>query len=220
MSGQPGYARGTSSGTPAPRRSTRNVHAPSHIPTTITTPQPPGPAPAQYAADSIQPKQSFLPPTGLQALSTTYPSRLRTGTTLLVQPPPQHLSHTSHGGGHHREVRRATAINYAEPSDDDLDLDDDDDDGGKEKEDDPEWMGDPDGDGRPTGFRRDRRAGANRGERWNVGGGQIMQMGNSPTPQPRETAPTMMVDKSYLGMEPPSKYIFAKQPLKSAHEYA
>ena len=137
-----------------------------------------------------------------QALHTTYPSRLRTGSTLLMQPI---LSASSavqgagdggprSGGGTVSRSRRSLAINYAEPPSGDEGLD-----AGAIDSEDSDFIA-------SGGVRTSiRRAGRPPGTPYGRG-----------TPQPGGSGE---LDQSYLGMIPPSRFIIPKPVLPTAHEY-
>ena len=187
--------------------------------------QPPQPSPIQpqqtqpynipyYQPPPVQP-QYFPPPktrtnpprpvlqTTPQALHTTYPSRLRTGSTLLMQPILSATSTTQGtgdsglrgGGGTAGRSRRSTAINYAEPPSGDEGLD-----AGAIDSEDSDFIASG---GVRTSIRRAGRP-----------------IGGTPhgrgTPQPGGSGE---LDQSYLGLIPPSRFITAKPVLPTAHEY-
>ena len=142
-------------------------------------------------------------PTTPQALHSTYASRLRTGSTLLVQPI---LGATSTalgagdggargGGSSAARSRRSIAINYAEPPSGDEGLD-------------PGVLDSDDSDFIASGGVRTsiRRAGR-------PPGGTPYGRG---TPQPGGGGE---LDQSYLGMIPPSRFITSKPILATTHEY-
>ena len=138
-----------------------------------------------------------------QALHSTYPSRLRTGSTLLMQPVLSAISTTQGAGdGGLRSVggaagrsRRSTAINYAEPPSGDEGLD-----AGAIDSEDSDFIASG---GVRTSIRRAGRP----------AGGTPYGRG---TPQPGGGGE---LDQSYLGMIPPSRFIVAKPVLPTAHEY-
>ena len=214
----------SSSSTPPPRASSsrttrsRTTRA-SNLAAQSSQPSPLQPQQTQpygvpyYQPPPVQP-QYFSPPktrtnpprpvlqTSPQALHTTYPSRLRTGSTLLMQP---NLNATSAalgagdgglrgGGGAAGRSRRSTAINYAEPPSADEGLD-----AGAIDSDDSDFVASG---GVRTSIRRAGRP----------PGGTPYGRG---TPQPASGE----LDQSYLGMIPPSRFITAKPVLPTAHEY-
>ena len=167
-----------------------------------------------YQPPPVQP-QYFPPPktrtnpprpvlqTTQQALHTTYPSRLRTGSTLLMQPL---LNATSNalgagdggprgGGGTAGRSRRSTAINYAEPPSGDEGLD-----AGAIDSEDSDFLASG---GVRTSIRRAGRP----------TGGTPYGRG---TPQPGSSGE---LDQSYLGLIPPSRFIIPKPVHPTAHEY-
>ncbi|KAF9783109.1 hypothetical protein BJ322DRAFT_1008460 [Thelephora terrestris] len=166
--------------------------------------QPP-PAQPQYFPPQkprTNPPRPVLPTTP-QALHSTYASRLRTGSTLLMQPT---LSSTSTalgagdggtrgGGGAAGRSRRSLAINYAEPPSGDEGLD-----AGAIDSEDSDFIASG---GVRTSIRKAGRP----------PGGTPYGRG---TPQPGASGE---LDQSYLGMIPPSRFITAKPVLPTAHEY-
>ncbi|KAG2147483.1 uncharacterized protein EDB93DRAFT_1240666 [Suillus bovinus] len=174
---------------PAPQQSTSKV-APVQVP----PPLPPNP-----------PRHPL--PVVSQALHSTYPSRLRTGTTLLVQPI---LTQPSAAAGNTRaSTRRGGMINYAEPGSGDEFPD-----AGAIESDDSDFVGN--GGMRTT--LRTRRMGT---------GMSVFHSGSgmsTPQPQPQRRSTPMQNDKgeldqSYLGMIPPSRFIKAKPVAPTVHEY-
>lgn len=157
------------------------------------------PVPAQSLGPQNPPKAVL--PTTPQALHTTYPSRMRTGVSLLMQP--VFTSSTAallSGTG--RPSRRGAVINYADPGSGDELLD-----AGALDSEDSDFQG---------------IAGAGRSSRQR-GAGTSSTMGvfnsttgtsrsyGSPAPQAATTAPERAgLDQSYLGMLPPARFITAK----------
>ena len=136
-------------------------------------------------------------PTALQALHTTYYSRLRTGTTLLMQP----ILATTTGGasGGRIGTRRGGIINYAEPgSGDELDA-------GAIDSDDSDFIASG---GTRSAIRASR---ANRA--WNSALSYSTQF------TPSASSSKLEVDQSYLGQIPPAKYITSKRADPTKHEY-
>ena len=177
----------------------------------------PAPAPAQafnqqqtpVAARPPQPTNTSGPhvtraplPTTPQALTTTYPSRLRTGATLLMQPILASTTNTGALGMSRTGTRRGGVVNYAEVgSDDDMAEPDA---GEKEKDSD-----DSDFATRASvPIRPSRTRNANGFTQYTFG---------SPAPQ---AVQSKELDQSYLGQEPPSRFIKPKTAQATRHEYA
>ncbi|KAG1748558.1 hypothetical protein EDB19DRAFT_1682378 [Suillus lakei] len=173
----------------------------------VYQPPPPPVAPVPVAPP-LPPNPPRHPlPVASQALHSTYASRLRTGTTLLVQPV---LTQPSAAAGNTRaSTRRGGMINYAEPASGDEFPD-----AGAIESDDSDFVA-------SGGMRttlRTRRMGT---------GMSVFHSGSgmsTPQPQPQRRSTPMHNDKgeldqSYLGMIPPSRFIKAKPVAPTAHEY-
>ncbi|KAI5119057.1 hypothetical protein M0805_005923 [Coniferiporia weirii] len=147
-------------------------------------------------------------PTTPQALTTTYPSRLRTGATLLMQPILASTSTAGNTAGR-TGTRRGGVINYAEP------------DSGEEIEPVPD-AGERERDSEDSDFiasggtRTAIRATRGRPTAAN-GFYQYSFSGGSPAPQTAHGKAEL--DQSYLGLIPPSKFITAKRAEPTRHEY-
>ncbi|KAG1785668.1 uncharacterized protein HD556DRAFT_1249487 [Suillus plorans] len=182
---------------PAPQQSTSKVYQPPPQPVApVQVPPPLPPNPPRHPLPVVS-----------QALHSTYPSRLRTGTTLLVQPV---LTQPSAAAGNTRaSTRRGGMINYAEPGSGDEFPD-----AGAIESDDSDFVGN--GGVRTT--LRTRRMGT---------GMSVFHSGSgmsTPQPQPQRRPTPMQNDKgeldqSYLGLIPPSRFIKAKPVAPTAHEY-
>ncbi|GJJ13190.1 hypothetical protein Clacol_007441 [Clathrus columnatus] len=137
------------------------------------------------------PTYSTLLPSTTQALHTSYPSRLRTGATLLMQPILVSQSIANKAG------RAAKRINYAEAASGDEDMEVDV--GGKEIDsDDSDFMASG---GIKTSIRRE-------GSRA-LGSHQPSQQANMKGP----------LDQSYLGSIPPSRFLSSKPAQPTRHGY-
>ncbi|KAG2351184.1 hypothetical protein BDR07DRAFT_1482666 [Suillus spraguei] len=169
---------------------------------------PPQPVAPVQVAPPLPPNPPRHPlPVVSQALHSTYASRLRTGTTLLVQPV---FTQPSAAAGNTRaSTRRGGMINYAEPGSGDEFPD-----AGAIESDDSDFIA-------SGGMRttlRTRRMGT---------GMSVFHSGSgmsTPQPQPQRRSTPMQNDKgeldqSYLGMIPPSRFIKAKPVAPTAHEY-
>ncbi|KAG1818496.1 uncharacterized protein BJ212DRAFT_95301 [Suillus subaureus] len=168
---------------------------------------PPQPVAPVQVAPPLPPNPPRHPlPVASQALHSTYASRLRTGTTLLVQPV---LTQPSAAAGNTRaSTRRGGMINYAEPGSGDEFPD-----AGAIESDDSDFVA-------SGGMRttlRTRRMGT---------GMSVFHSGSGmSTPQPQQRRSTPMqndkgeLDQSYLGMIPPSRFIKGKPVAPTAHEY-
>ncbi|KAF9242648.1 hypothetical protein BU15DRAFT_43815 [Melanogaster broomeanus] len=147
-----------------------------------------------------------------QALHSTYPSRLRTGTSLLMQPILNAPSTTARVS-----TRRGGMVNYADPGSGDEFPD-----AGALDSDDSDFIASG---GTRTTLRQSRsRMGA---------GMSVFHSGSgvsTPQPQPQQAqAQTQQqqqqqlrsteLEQSYLGMIPPSRFIKAKPVSATAHEY-
>lgn len=136
------------------------------------------------------PAYSTLLPSTTQALHTSYPSRLRTGATLLMQPILVTQSITNKAG------RSAKRINYAEAAsaDEDMDVDI----GGKEVDsEDSDFIASG---GVRTSVRRE-------GSRA-LGSHQFSQQTSKGPP-----------DHTYLGSIPPSRFLTSKAAQPTGHDY-
>jgi len=138
-------------------------------------------------------------PTAPQALHSTYASRLRTGTTLLMQPILQAPSATTM----RTSTRRGGVINYADPgSGDDIP------DAGAMDSDDSDFVASG---GTRTAIRQTRGKLAT--------GMSVFHAGGIITPHQQQKSEKAELDQSYLGMVPPSKFIKAKAVAPTAHDY-
>ncbi|KAG2125560.1 hypothetical protein BD769DRAFT_1358172 [Suillus cothurnatus] len=190
---------------PAPQQSTSKV--PQQVVAAPVYQPPPQPVAPVQVAPPLPPNPPRHPlPVVSQALHSTYASRLRTGTTLLVQPV---LTQPSAAAGNTRaSTRRGGMINYAEPGSGDEFPD-----AGAIESDDSDFVA-------SGGMRttlRTRRMGT---------GMSVFHSGSGmSTPQPQQRRSTPMqndkgeLDQSYLGMIPPSRFIKAKTVAPTAHEY-
>ncbi|KAF8323635.1 uncharacterized protein EI90DRAFT_3061361 [Cantharellus anzutake] len=165
---------------------------------------------------SSGPNASLNPvPTHPQAFQSTYISRLRTGSTLLLQPSNITPSSSSVNASSLLTTsgRRRGVINYAEG-------DDDDDNFGMESDDDEEFtaIGERGGKrrgGSGTGGRSGSVPGSAGGA--GGGGGSGSRVGS---PGASVNGPVRAeLDKSYLGMIPPSRFVSSKWVSKTRHEY-
>lgn len=165
--------------------------------------QPPSVQPQYFPQKNRSNPPRAVLPTTLQALHSTYASRLRTGSTLLMQPALNATLTTlgagdsgmRGGGGAAGRSRRSTAINYAEPPSGDEGLD-----AGAIDSDDSDFIASG---GVRTSIRRAGRP----------SGGTPYGRG---TPQPGASGE---LDQSYLGMIPPSRFITAKPIPPTSHDY-
>lgn len=138
------------------------------------------------------PSYSTLLPSTTQALHTSYPSRLRTGATLLMQPIIVAQTATNKLG------RASKRINYAEAAsgDEDMDLDV----GGKEFDsEDSDFIASG---GVRTSIRRE--------------GSRALGGGHLPSHQQAAKGP---LDQTYLGSIPPSRFLTSKPAQPTAHDY-
>ncbi|KAF8505240.1 hypothetical protein BU17DRAFT_57983 [Hysterangium stoloniferum] len=138
------------------------------------------------------PAYTTLLPAAPQALHTTYPSRLRTGSTLLVQPIIAAPSST-----HLKAGRVGKRINYAEAASDNEDMEVDA--GGKEGDsDDSEFLASG---GARASMRRE--------------GSRALGSHQPGMPQASRGA----LEQTYLGSIPPARFISSKPVLSTRHEY-
>ncbi|KAH7885438.1 hypothetical protein F5I97DRAFT_1810951 [Phlebopus sp. FC_14] len=171
------------------------------------------PTPAAPAAPpgSLNPPPHPLPVVP-QALHSTYASRLRTGTTLLMQP----ILNAGSSTTARASTRRGGMINYAEPGSGDEFPD-----AGALDSDDSDFVASG---GTRTAVRQSRTVGR-------MGSGMsVFHAGSgvsTPQPQQQQQQPPKHpppqeraeLDQSYLGMIPPSRFIKTKPTLPTAHEY-
>ncbi|EPQ54412.1 SWI-SNF chromatin remodeling complex, Snf5 subunit [Gloeophyllum trabeum ATCC 11539] len=146
-------------------------------------------------------------PTQTQALHTTYPSRLRTGATLLMQP--ILTPNTTPGAATTTRSRRGAVINYADPgSGDDIP------DAGAIESDDSDFVA-------SGGLRSAVRATRGGGSRANAGMGVFHSGASTPVPgqQSHGAQGKAELDQSYLGAIPPARFINAKAVAPTKHEY-
>ncbi|PCH34764.1 SNF5-domain-containing protein [Wolfiporia cocos MD-104 SS10] len=142
-------------------------------------------------------------PTATQALHSTYASRLRTGTTLLMQPV---LTSSSTAAITTRSTRRGGAVNYAEPGSGDEFPD-----AGAIESDDSDFVA--------SGGTRSAVRAARLSSKAPVGAsvfdsGRVTPVILAPQPQQKNE-----IDQSYLGMIPPSRFITSKPVAPTKHEY-
>lgn len=169
---------------------------------------------AQAMPSAMHDSRAYPPrhplPTVPQAFRTTYPSRLRTGATLLMQPI---LSSTSVAAAvATRSSRRGGVINYADPGSGDEFPD-----AGALDSDDSDFIA-------SGGTRTALRATTGRlSSRAPVGAGvfsaggvtHIVQAQRPATPQPLRNE----LDQSYLGLIPPDRFIVSQPAHPMKHEY-
>ncbi|KAG6808647.1 hypothetical protein H0H92_003398 [Tricholoma furcatifolium] len=170
----------------APRRRQEQQPAPQPVPVPV-----PQPLPA-YTLPPVPNNPPRAPLTSTpQALTSTYSSRLRTGSTLLMQPILSSSAPAQQAGTARTSTRRGGAINYADPgSGDELP------DAGALDSDDSDFVA---GGGLRTSVRQGRQ-------------------GGSATPIPNANA-NASVDQSYLGMVPPSRFIKSRPMPPTQHVY-
>ncbi|KAL5482691.1 SFH1 [Sanghuangporus weigelae] len=169
----------------------------------------PRPAAATLQSSAAQVVARSPLPTTPQALTTSYPSRLRTGATLLMQPI---LASTSSGnlGTGRTGTRRGGIINYAEPDSGDEAVEPDA--GERDREsDDSDFVA-------SGGLRTSLRT--SRARIGQSGFYQYSYRGGSPAPGSGVGAQGKVeLDQSYLGMEPPARFIKPKRADPTRHEY-
>ncbi|CCL98490.1 uncharacterized protein FIBRA_00488 [Fibroporia radiculosa] len=142
-------------------------------------------------------------PAATQALHSTYASRLRTGTTLLMQPV---FTPASVNAITTRSTRRGGAVNYADPGSGDEFPD-----AGAIDSDDSDFIASGGTRSAVRAARLSSKAPA---------GASVFHTGSvaaaSPAFQPQQRNE---LDQSYLGMIPPSKFIAAKPVAPTKHDY-
>lgn len=142
-----------------------------------------------------------------QALQTTYPSRLRTGATLLMQPV---FSSSTHTAVATRTTRRGGVINYADP-------------GSGDEFPDAGAIDSEDSDFLASGTTRTATRSGRLSSKAPVGAGVFSAGGptsivQAPTPVPLQHLRNDL-DQSYLGMVPPDRFITSKPVPLTKQEY-
>ncbi|KAK7048709.1 SNF5-domain-containing protein [Favolaschia claudopus] len=164
-------------------------------------PIPQQPLPIAYAPAGPQyPPPNPIPVT-TQAFLCTYPSRLRTGATLLVQPilAAPHAASNSNFNSTARATRRGGTINYADPgSGDDIP------DAGALDSDDSDFVSD-----RMRARTAGRKGMAPGMSVFNSNTG-VTTVQPAPPPPPPLRPEKAELDQSYLGMVPPARFITSK----------
>lgn len=198
-----------------PAAGTRNTRARNTRTSTLAnngtpltyTPAPYQPPAALMSGVPLVPPNPPRPPlpTAPQALHSSYSSRLRTGTTLLMQPILPSASATTTRAA----TRRGGVVNYADPgSGDDLP------DAGALDSDDSDFVASG---GTRTSIRQSAR------NRFSTSGMSVFHSGTGVTTtpysqvQPRQEKTEL--DQSYLGMVPPARFIKSRPIAPTAHEY-
>ncbi|KAJ7069489.1 hypothetical protein C8F01DRAFT_1078055 [Mycena amicta] len=204
----------TRTGSAAPQRQTRARTARTGSSTPLLPQQQPQ-LPPQFPPPQLpllRPPQNPIP-TRTQAYYSTYSSRMRTGSTLLMQPiiaPPQ----AAFGGSTMRTSRRGVAINYADPgSGDDMP-----DAGAAVDSEDSDFVND-------NGIRVPSTSGRLKAARARMATG--MSVFNSttgvttvqPTPLPQPKPDKGELDQSYLGMVPPARFVTSRPMGMTGHSY-
>lgn len=153
-----------------------------------------------------------------QAMYSTYASRLRTGTTLLMQPILNQSSTTAIAT---RSSRRGGMVNYADPGSGDEFPD-----AGAIESDDSDFQGGAGGGaGGGGGTRSSARGNARLSSRAPVGAGVFRAGSSTPTvqvqiqPKQVEVVKKDELDRSYLGQIPPAHFITAKPMAQTRHDY-
>ncbi|KAF9220892.1 SNF5-domain-containing protein [Gyrodon lividus] len=180
----------------------------------VYQPPPPPPVPVAPAPPPPLPNPPPHPlPLVLQALHSTYPSRLRTGTSLLMQPILNATSAVARVS-----TRRGGMINYAEPGSGDEFPD-----AGAIDSDDSDFVASG---GTRTALRHSRSRMGTGMSVFHSGSGvstpqpQPQQPQSQQQQQQRSTHPEKAeLEQSYLGMIPPSRFIKARPVGATAHEY-
>jgi chromatin structure-remodeling complex subunit SFH1 len=172
-----------------------NVAQPTYTPP-VFHPQPPPPPLPVVPPNPPRPPLQTTP----QALHSTYASRLRTGTTLLMQP----ILQAASAANMRSSTRRGGVVNYADPgSGDDMP------DAGAIDSDDSDFIASG---GTRTAIRQTRGRLSTGMSVFHAGSPSITYQ------QPQRPEKTEL-DQSYLGMVPPSKFIRARPVAPTTHEY-
>ncbi|KXN81790.1 Chromatin structure-remodeling complex subunit sfh1 [Leucoagaricus sp. SymC.cos] len=189
-----------------PARTRQTRAAPTYTQPNPYIPQPVYTTPLPLAAvPTVQPNPPRPPlPSTPQALQSTYASRLRTGTTLLMQP-----IFTTTAAAHSRTTtRRGGVVNYADPGSGDEFLD-----AGAIDSDDSDFVASG---GTRTAVRQSRsgRMGAGMSV-FNSAGGPSATPNRIGTPQVDKNE----LDQSYLGQMPLERFIKPRIMQPTPHEY-
>lgn len=148
---------------------------------------------------------------------STYAARLRTGTTLLMQPI---LNQTSAAAITTRSSRRGGVVSYVDPGSGDEFPD-----AGAIESDDSDFVGGAGGGVGGGGGGGQRRGNARLSIRAPVGAGVFRAGSSTPTiqvqVQPKHVEPARKdeLDRSYLGQTPPAHFISAKAMAPTRHDY-
>ncbi|KAA1469670.1 SNF5-domain-containing protein [Dentipellis sp. KUC8613] len=205
----------STSSTPPPRASSRRAKPARSSQLAPTTPAPPArtSTPTAHHAGQLNPPPATLP-TVKQAPVATYASRLRTGSTLLMQPlfthPPAHAhahAHTHTPAHLHAHApapgtgraRRGAVVSYAEPA------------SGDDEDDDIPDAGEVDSDGSDFVASGGTRT-AVRAARGPARGTPARGQAHAPAQGTGE------LDQSYLGLVPPERFITKKAVTPTRHE--
>jgi chromatin structure-remodeling complex subunit SFH1 len=137
-------------------------------------------------------------PTAPQAMSTSYVSRLRTGSSLLMQPIIS-VAPANSVNAMGPTKRRGGVVNYAEGASED--------EFGADSDDDEDFVT---GSGTRSGRRGTPRASGTAGS---------SRTGSPSSPYAQPSNAKVDLDKTYLGLVPPSKYITWRSAAKTRHEY-
>ncbi|KAI0727670.1 hypothetical protein C8Q72DRAFT_886197 [Fomitopsis betulina] len=191
---------------------------------TLVTSQTPA-SPIAYQTSLPARASSTLPPTDAagygsrpstaiparpQALHTTYPSKLRTGCTLLMQPILHNAATSTQAAINTRSSRRGGAVNYTEPGSGDEFPD-----AGEIDSDDSDFVA--------SGGTRTAVRAARLSNKAPVGASVFRPGASTPTITVRAATPQQQkpseLDQSYLGMIPPSRFITAKPVAPTKHDY-
>ena len=187
-------------------KATPATPAPAYVPPVYQAPLPPA-VPTAPAVPLPPPNPPPHPlPVTTQALHSTYPSRLRTGASLLMQPI---LNATSTAA--RTSSRRGGMVNYAEPGSGDEFPD-----AGAIDSDDSDFVASG---GTRTALRQSRSRMGSGMSVFHSGSGL-----STPQVQPLQPAQARPPEKaeleqSYLGMIPPTRFIKAKGVGPTVHEY-
>ncbi|KAJ7274129.1 hypothetical protein C8J57DRAFT_1314732 [Mycena rebaudengoi] len=198
--------RTASSGTRSTRARTTRSSAATPLPQPLP---PPVAAQMQMPINYLPAGPQYPPPNpipaSVQGYLSTYPSRLRTGVTLLMQP-----IFSAAQASTSRASRRGGAINYADPgSGDDIP------DAGALDSDDSDFVSENRLGGRQRTTTRARMAPGM--SVFNATTGVTTMQPAAPPPPARPEKAEL--DQSYLGMVPPARFITAKGMMPTPHVY-
>ncbi|KZT66911.1 SNF5-domain-containing protein [Daedalea quercina L-15889] len=173
----------------------------------MASPQPAVPHPG----DGYGSQPTTAIPARTQALHSTYPSRMRTGATLLMQPMLNSATTSTQAAINTRSSRRGGAVNYADPGSGDEFPD-----AGEIDSDDSDFVA--------SGGTRTAVRAARLSSKAPVGASVFRAGASTPTitvqpATPQQPQKSSELDQSYLGMVPPARFITPKPVAPTKHDY-